>query len=354
MRERMKSNSPALEDSIMTNRFSFWTVPVVAIALVAAACATPPAPKELKDARAAYARASGSEARKVAPVQLDDAKLALDRAEEAFTDEPTAPKTRDLAYIAERKAQNAIAHANLALARSRQEKAKEERQQLRMELTEQAQARVQKMREELADAKRKSEMSEEELAEYQAKLEKEQARREQIQAMAHEKEMEAQQAQQKAEQAQEKAEEARKRAEAMEKKLKEAQAKLEEFAKVAKEKRGLVITLSGAVLFQSGESNLLPAAQRKLDEVAETLKAHEGKKIVVEGHTDSRGPSGMNQRLSQDRADAVRSYLISRGVESSQISAVGLGESRPIAPNDTAEGRANNRRVEIIIKNDES
>lgn len=74
------------------------------------------------------------------------------------------------------------------------------------------------------------------------------------------------------------------------------------------------------------------------------------KKIVVEGHTDSQGSDSSNQALSERRAQAVVSFLVSRGVSAEQIRAQGLGESRPIADNNSPEGRANNRRVEIVIQ----
>lgn len=136
----------------------------------------------------------------------------------------------------------------------------------------------------------------------------------------------------------------------MEKKYQAAIRSLEEIAKVKEESRGMVITLSGAVLFTSGKSDLLPIARDKLDKVAEVLQEQDpNKKFVVEGHTDSVGSEENNRRLSQDRADAVRSYLVSRGVPASQISAVGKGESSPVADNKTPDGRANNRRVEIVV-----
>jgi outer membrane protein OmpA-like peptidoglycan-associated protein len=73
------------------------------------------------------------------------------------------------------------------------------------------------------------------------------------------------------------------------------------------------------------------------------------RRLTVEGHTDSQGSSNSNQSLSQRRADAVRSYLISRGYPGDLIQAQGIGEDRPVADNNSAEGRANNRRVEIIV-----
>jgi outer membrane protein OmpA-like peptidoglycan-associated protein len=126
---------------------------------------------------------------------------------------------------------------------------------------------------------------------------------------------------------------------------------LEEIANVKAEEQRVVITLSGEVLFKTGESTLLPIAQTRLDRVAEALKSQGDKKIVVAGHTDARGSDEVNRSLSQRRADAVRSYLVSRGVPDDQIQAVGKGEAEPIANNKTAEGRANNRRVEIIVDN---
>jgi outer membrane protein OmpA-like peptidoglycan-associated protein len=86
--------------------------------------------------------------------------------------------------------------------------------------------------------------------------------------------------------------------------------------------------------------------------VADALKAQDpDKRSVVEGHTDSRGTDAINQPLSLNRANAVRDYLVARGVDPVEISAIGLGSSKPIMNNSNAENRANNRRVEIVIRN---
>ena len=88
------------------------------------------------------------------------------------------------------------------------------------------------------------------------------------------------------------------------------------------------------------------------DQVAEALKQQDAqKRMVVEGHTDSMGSDSTNQPLSLNRATAVRNYLVSRGVASDRITATGMGSSHPIVDNKTAENRANNRRVEIVIGN---
>ena len=113
----------------------------------------------------------------------------------------------------------------------------------------------------------------------------------------------------------------------------------------------MVITLSGSVLFASAKSDLLPDAQSKLSDVANALaKQDPDSKIVVEGHTDSQGGASFNQDLSQKRAESVRQYLISRGIASDRVTAQGFGPSRAIADNGSAEGRANNRRVEIVVQ----
>ena len=116
------------------------------------------------------------------------------------------------------------------------------------------------------------------------------------------------------------------------------------------EERGLVLTLSGSVLFASNESTLLPAAQNRLNQVADALLVTKEKRLIIEGFTDSQGSSDYNIGLSQRRADTVRSYLISRGYPSDLIHTQGIGEERPIADNNSAEGRANNRRVEIVVE----
>jgi outer membrane protein OmpA-like peptidoglycan-associated protein len=136
-----------------------------------------------------------------------------------------------------------------------------------------------------------------------------------------------------------------------EKRTADALAELAKLAAVKEGERGLVVTLSGSVLFRSGESNLLPSAQVKLDQVANALLAVRVRNLIVEGHTDSQeGSESYNQGLSQRRADAVRDYLVQRGYPADCIQARGKGEGSPIANNASPEGRANNRRVEIIIE----
>lgn len=104
------------------------------------------------------------------------------------------------------------------------------------------------------------------------------------------------------------------------------------------------------VQFKSGTADLDSNSKNKLDGIATTLKDNQHLNFEVAGHTDSRGNSTLNTRLSEARADSVRRYLVYRGVSSSRLSAKGYGSDKPIASNDTREGRSQNRRVELILK----
>lgn len=115
--------------------------------------------------------------------------------------------------------------------------------------------------------------------------------------------------------------------------------------------RGMVITL-GDVLFATGQTTLQPESQTNLSDVAELLQSEPDKRVRIEGHTDSTGNESVNLRISQQRADAVKAQLVTLGVESSRIEAVGMGQDFPIASNDTAEGRSQNRRVDVILLED--
>jgi outer membrane protein OmpA-like peptidoglycan-associated protein len=116
------------------------------------------------------------------------------------------------------------------------------------------------------------------------------------------------------------------------------------------EPRGLVLSLPGSVLFASSDAKLLDTARARLDQVAAAL-VEQGpeRRTIIEGHTDGKGAEAANLPLSQARADAVRAYLIGRGVDPARVAAVGVGAKRPLGSDRTSEGRASNRRVEIIL-----
>lgn len=309
---------------------------LAALALAAAfgsvACGTTLAPKELLDARDAYERAAKGPAAKLTPAQLDTAKQALDQAEKSFKDDGDEESTKTLAYVAMRKAQVAAAQGEVAAAVQRRDQAARELQAAQLAEGDKAKKNLAKTKAELEEEKRKLE-AERKQAEAERKL---------TAAELAKKDQEVKKTQKQLE------EEQKKRAET-EKRLSAAMASLAEVAKVKEEKRGVVITISGEVLFASGKYELLPIAKSKLDDVAKALKEQGFKAILVEGHTDSRGTAKKNEELSFQRADAVRAYLVSQGIPSDKIKATGIGPSRPIATNDTAEGRANNRRVELIV-----
>lgn len=272
------------------------------------ACAsTPTPPPELVQARAAYDRASRSPAATLALVDLHNAQGDLTRAEESFAAEPTSDATRDIAYVAERRAQTVEARGFMLEADARAESARRDGATLTTQRLGVAQTQ-------LASAQMQLQTTRLDANESQAQLTEERGRRE-----------------------------------AAERQTAAAMESLRRVASVREEARGVVITLSGEVLFATNQSALRPIAQRRLDEVARALVEQGARGLVVEGHTDARGAAAANQQLSLTRAETVRTYLISRGIPDGAIQAFGLGATRPVASNESAEGRANNRRVEIIV-----
>jgi outer membrane protein OmpA-like peptidoglycan-associated protein len=112
--------------------------------------------------------------------------------------------------------------------------------------------------------------------------------------------------------------------------------------------RGLIANM-GDVLFESGKYALRPAARERLARISGILAAHAGLKVAIEGHTDSVGGDDYNQKLSEQRAQAVREYLVTAGVPDDAATARGFGKTQPIASNDTPDGRQRNRRVELVV-----
>ncbi len=110
------------------------------------------------------------------------------------------------------------------------------------------------------------------------------------------------------------------------------------------------VTFKGDVLFPTGSSAIQPGAYVEIDRMAQVLQQYPETRIRIEGHTDSTGSEQTNLELSQRRAEAVKTALISRGIAPERVTALGYGESRPIASNATPEGRQLNRRVEVFIE----
>ncbi len=112
--------------------------------------------------------------------------------------------------------------------------------------------------------------------------------------------------------------------------------------------RGLIVNMSD-VLFDTGKFSLRPEAREKLAKVAGIVSGHPGLRLAVEGNTDSVGNDAYNQTLSEERGGSVRDYLVSQGMASGSVTSAGFGKTQPVATNDTAAGRQQNRRVEIVI-----
>jgi outer membrane protein OmpA-like peptidoglycan-associated protein len=268
----------------------------------AAACAAAIPPQDLVTARATYARAAHGPAGTLDPADLHAADESLQQAEQSFAKDGDTQGTRDLAYVADRRAQVAEARGTAIQSNNAQQQTL-----ANMHATETAQ---------LATTSGQLGQANKQLALQGQAMQNEHQRREEADARAA-----------------------------------KAAADLAAFASVKQETRGMVITLSGGVLFVSNKSDLLPTAQAKLNDVADALtKQDTESKIVVEGHTDSQGGASYNQDLSQRRAQTVRDYLVTRGIATDRLTSQGFGLTRPIADNTSAEGRANNRRVEIIVQ----
>ncbi len=275
---------------------------LAATSVLAVACASSPAPKELIDARAAYQGAADGPAGQLDPAQLHVAYEGLGAAERSFVNDGDTFRTRDLAYIALRKAQLAD-----AAARTMDYDQKVNMAEHQVQLTQAEQA---------ATATTQLKSTREQLATDRERLAMETEQRE-----------------------------------AAEKRAQQALADLARVASVKQDTRGTVITLSGGVLFASAKYDLLPTAQANLAQVADALtKSDPDSKIMVAGYTDSQGGASYNMDLSQHRAEAVRTFLVAHGVAPDRITAQGFGLTQPVADNASPEGRANNRRVEIVVQ----
>lgn len=120
-------------------------------------------------------------------------------------------------------------------------------------------------------------------------------------------------------------------------------------AKVERVGEGIKITFDSGILFDKASSALKPDAKTNINKLATILQKYPDTNILVEGHTDSDGSETYNQTLSEKRADAVATYAKAQGVAASRFTTMGYGESQPVASNDTVEGKAKNRRVEVAI-----
>jgi outer membrane protein OmpA-like peptidoglycan-associated protein len=315
------------------------------------------APSELINARVAYQHASTGPAVQLAPTELHRAQEALALAEKSFSKDAKSYHTRDLSYVALRKSEMAAVQASIAAEQASTARAANDYQVTQGNILKARTQDLSETRTALAVSEQSGQATSEQLAtEQRSRVEAEKRTAEQ-RMLVQEKTDDLTQTrtalavsersvQATAEQL---AAEQKARLEA-EKRTADAQAALAKLSALKQEERGMVITLSGSVLFRTNESTLMPGATTRLDQVVDALSTTSGRNVLVEGYTDSQGSDTYNLDLSQRRADSVRDYLVHRGYPSARVEARGIGEGRPIADNATSEGRANNRRVEIILE----
>lgn len=286
---------------------------LLAFAALGACSTMPESVSELQNARQLVESLDAQPmAEQVASDELEAAKNALARAEQAFDDGRDIDLVRHEAYLASRHAQ--IGQEQIAEAEARQamERSEEQRQQIQL------QARELEARRATAEAR---------LATAEAQSYAQEADR--YAAAARELAKDLQEA---------------------EKELKSLESEIENI-KAEKTERGLVLTLTD-VLFDTGEAELKPGAEKAIDYLADFLDENQERMLLIEGHTDSRGSDELNRELSKRRADAVMQALVAKGVNADRLKTEGHGEAYPVASNETMAGRQQNRRVEIVITNE--
>ena len=293
-------------------RTSALCASLIAAGLLAACASTAPS-AALEQARSAVSAVAGDPiVNQYAPVELKEATDALARADREWADDHDETETNHLAYIARQRAEIATNAARSRQLDANIQQAGSEADRIRL------QART--------------------LEADQARMRAQQA---QQQALTAEQRAAQQQAAAAAAQAQANA--AQDRVRALEAQLRDMEAQQTE--------RGLLVTL-GDVLFAFNKAELSAQAAPRLDKLASFLKQFPDRKLLIEGYTDSVGSDSYNQDLSERRAQSVRDALVQRGVDTSRITARGYGKAHPVADNASPEGRAMNRRVEIVIADD--
>ncbi|WP_431102429.1 OmpA family protein [Roseateles noduli] len=278
----------------------YWNFAGGLTVLALAACSSVPVPHAgLEAAKRDYAQASSDpNTSRYAATELAKARESLDRADFAWRERKDPSELDSAATIASQRAQTAINLGSARAADAKVESAGLERERLRAEVrTRQAQ-----------------------VAQGQAQVAQGQAATAEAAAMA-----------------------ASERANRLQRELAEIQAK--------PTPQGLVVMLQD-VLFDTGKATLKEGAYSRLDTLSSALRNHPERRILIEGFTDSTGSAESNLTLSRARAESVRDALAKRGVEAGRIDVRGNGEARPVASNDTAAGRQQNRRVEIVFSDE--
>ncbi len=310
------------------------------------------APPELFEARNAVRIARNALADTYAASTMARAKEQLKQADDAYA------SRRDKKTVTT-AARNAVETAEEARVLAVQKKAEEDAQ-----LAQDAERKAAAEREAKARANAEAEaLRRQEADQARAQAEAEKADAERMKQQADQAAQQAAQQQQQAEAASAAARAQQQAAEAEAEKARQAAAQAEQDKAAIRAQllaqlnavlqtqdtaRGLIVNMSD-VLFDTGSATLRAPAREKLAKISGIVLAHPGLNLQIEGHTDSVGGDQMNQQLSERRADSVRDFLIAQGVAGSSVTAQGFGKTRPVASNDTAEGRQKNRRVELMV-----
>lgn len=321
-------------------------ISVVAVMVLLAACTS--APK--KDLALEQVRAqldelkANEELAGYAPLALGEAERALRNAE---TSRGNNTYRIHLIYMADRSIQVARAIAQHEQLKDEYIRLSEERNDL---LVRASQMEADRARLEAEQARMMSEARMEEAM--RAREEAQQAAQREVESTrsAEQAQQEAAQARALAASSVTEAELARREAELATEQANTLRRQLENL-QLRQTESGVVVTL-GDVLFQTGETELRVEAMDSLVEVVDLLQSEPDKKIRIEGHTDSTGNEETNLRISQQRADSVLTALVSLGVDAERITSAGMGQDFPIASNETEGGRAQNRRVDVILLDD--
>src|SRR6202521_5136131 len=298
-------------------------------------------PLDLLEARNALRIAKDSGADQYAASELQKAQDLLNRAEDYYRRKQGSGPIGTVA----REASQTAEEARVMSIKREQDAQVEQERKAAADQTAQAQADAQAQQAAAAQAQAQAAQSQAQAAQaQQAQQQAEQARQQADQAR-----QQAELAQQQAAQQAQQAEQARQQAETDKAQMRARM--LQQLNQVLQTKdtaRGLIVSMPD-VLFDTGKADLKSTTRERLAKVAGILIAYPDIRVEIDGFTDSTGSLEFNERLSQQRADSVRSYLSGQGVNSSAITAQGFVPSQPIASNDTAAGRQQNRRVELVV-----
>lgn len=318
----------------------FWIV--VAMTSLAMGCATTKPNPALEEARTAYQNAGRDPVlRNNAPVALENAQESLLQAERFWKKGASKEIVDHHAYLTQQKVAIAQERAKLRMAEQRVDQVRAKRQELLLEVR----TREAELARRQAEARAKEAERMRQQAEARAR-EAELARRQ-----AEENRREAEIARLRAEERKRQAELAQLEAKAAEMRAKELASQVAEL-QARQTERGLVLTL-GDVLFDFDKAQLKPGAERVVDKLTMFLKEYPERKVMIEGFTDSIGAEAYNKNLSQRRALSLRDALVRQGIAPDRMKVRGYGEKYPVASNDTPSGRQLNRRVEIIVSDEQ-